>query len=54
VPAGHKVQPPLVSLRRGGEIQAAAHLTLFGHEGSSGQAVKVETVFPVNFANWSN
>ena len=54
VPASHKVQPPLLSLRRGGEIQATALVTITGHEATSGYTVKVETSFPVNFANWAD
>lgn len=52
VPASHKVQAPLVSLRRG-EIQTIAHLTLFGREATSGTTVKANASFSVNFANWA-
>lgn len=54
VPAGHKVRQPLVSLRHGGEIQTIARLTITGREATSGSSVKVETSFPVNFANWTD
>jgi hypothetical protein len=54
VPASLKVQAPLVSLRRGGEIQAVARLTIIGREATSGARVTVEASFPVNFANWTD
>jgi hypothetical protein len=54
VPASHKFQAPLVSLRRGGEIQTTAWLTITGRETTSGFRVEVETSFPVNFANWTD
>lgn len=54
VPAGHKVAPPLVALRPYGYIPATARLTIIGREATSGYTVKVETSFPVNFANWFN
>ena len=52
VPASIKVMAPLISLRRSGEIQTTARLTIFGHEATSGSTLKVEASFPVNFANW--
>ena len=54
VPASLKLQAPLVSLRRGGEIQAIAWLTITGRETTSGSQTKVEASFPVNFANWAD
>jgi hypothetical protein len=54
VPASLKVQAPLISLRRGGEIQTTAWLTITGREATSGSKVKVEASFPVNFANWAD
>ena len=54
VPASHKVQAPLISLRHGGEIQTTARLKITGREATSNAKVTVETSFPVNFANWTD
>jgi hypothetical protein len=54
VPASHKTRPPLLSLLHGGEIQTIAHLTITGREATTGHVMKVESSFPVNFANWAD
>ena len=52
VPAGLKSRAPLIGLVQGGEISAAAKITIYGHESTSNAPVKIEARLPVHFANW--
>lgn len=54
VPAYLKTMPPLVSLVEGGEIVATAHIRMIGHEAGSDEEIAIETVLPVQFANWAD
>jgi len=52
VPAGLKMQTPLIALQSGGEIHASAVITFYAREANSGNETTFETRVPVNFANW--
>jgi hypothetical protein len=54
VPASLKQDLPLFGLVSGGEILATAHITIYGHEGTSGYKLKLESTLPVHFANWAD
>lgn len=53
VPAQLKLVAPLVALISAGEIQATAHVTVYGREATSDDEVRFEASLPVHFANWA-
>jgi hypothetical protein len=52
IPAGYKLQPPLVELIATGEIRVDAQITLIGEEEHSGEEVSVSVTLPVQCADW--